>query len=503
MAILAGCVSQTYKDIDEDSKKLILKVDSAKAQASVIQFVKHSSKWYIPKIKQARVDMPEWCYKANDIGVYKKAPLRLIVKSLIDGLPVNVTYAPDVNKDLPITIASNRDVCDGLRKVSLASGYSFEVNDSQIRFKALEDRVVDVAFSPGISKYFMGSEKKQEGQGQGQGQGQQQGQGQITTQTSETLNKSSAYKGIEATLDPWNNLVATLRQMTSQKGFIGPNPVASNILLRDTPERVESMSRYIETLNRSVNRVIKIEMEIIEITRNDGDTEALDIKNIIESFNGSKGAITASAEFANSLFSDSNVPYLDFAITKPQDGQSESILVQALKRKGKVAVTKKQTAITLNNQIVRIKEVINDTYLAQSKKDATANVGVTDELIPGSVQSGLDMYALPREYNNMIQLHLSTAISNLLALGEVSSGNSKIQAPRLSEKEFDMIAILPPNTAVMLTGTSNVRTESSYSGTVDDRKFWLSELLGFNRSSSKEITETIILVSAHLIYKET
>ncbi|MDI5862165.1 hypothetical protein, partial [Shewanella xiamenensis] len=78
--------------------------------------------------------------------------------------------------------------------------------------------------------------------------------------------------------------------------------------------------------------------------------------------------------------------------------------------------------VTLNNQIAKMKDVVNDTYLAQSKKDSTANVGATDELIPGSVDSGLGLYALAREFEGKIQIHLTANMSNLMSIGEVTSG---------------------------------------------------------------------------------
>lgn len=498
LAFLAGCQTDTFQRIDKNADDTLARASSVVNKGD-FQYVKHSSKWYVPKIKQTRINMPDWCFSPQQIGIFKDAPLKLVVEALTENLAVNIDYGQGVNENLSITTPKNRDVCDGLDKISLASGYSYEVNDTKITFKALEDRLVDVTFAPGQSKYFMGNEKDSSGRSSNNS-----ASGNLVSVKSDVLNQSAAYKGVEASLDPWSNLLIVLNQMKSENGFIGPNEVASNVLLRDSPERVDSMEKYIKSLNRAVNRVISVELEMIELTTNEGDSNSFNLQNIVKSINNGKGSISFGTEFASQLFSDQNTPLLDIAYTKPTGAASESLLIQALKKHGKVTVTRKQRVITLNNQIVKLKDVINDTYLAQSKKDSTANVGATDELIPGSVQSGLDLYALAREYDGNIQLHLTANISNLMKMGEVISGKSKIQTPSVGERSFDTMALIPANMSLLLTGMSTSRDETDYSGTMDDKSgFWpFSDLFGYSRASKNQRTETIMLVTAGLVYKE-
>ncbi|QIR16536.1 hypothetical protein [Shewanella aestuarii] len=500
MVLLSGCHSRGYTESVQETENLQVKVRE-QDNANDYQFVKHSGKWFVPKLKQSRKDMPDWCYSPQQLGVFKDAPINLILQELTKTIPVNVVYGNDVDSSKRITVALNRDVCDGLEKVSLASGYSYTINDSKITLKALEDKTVSVAFAPGVNKYFLGKEKNTGGSSSEQGAG---GSSTVAV-TSESLTNASGFKGVEAELDPWTNLVSVLAQMKSEKGFIGPNPVASNILLRDTPEHVNAMEKYILGLNRAVNRVLSIEFQVIEVTTTDGEENGLNVQNIIKQFDGGNKAVTFGTEFANNILTDTNSPLLDIAFTQPAEGQSESLLIKALAQHGQVSVSRGQRVITLNNQVVRLKEVVNDTYLAQSKKDSTANVGATDELIPGTVQSGLDMYALAREYDGFIQLHLSANISNLLSIGEVSSGESKIQTPSVGEREFDTMAFIPPNKSLLLTGLTTSRNETAYQGTLDDKSgFWpFTDLFGYTRGGKKSRTETIILVNASVVYKES
>lgn len=498
--MIAGCQTNTFKSVDSGTKKITDKVESLE-NANEIKYVKHSKKWFVPKVKQSRINMPDWCFSPQQVGVFSNTPMEYIVAALTENLPVRVEYGAQVDKKMVLSVPSNRDVCDGLDKISLASGYSYEINDAKITFKALEDKVVEVTFAPGVSKYFMGNEKDA---GTNSSSGNTGSQNTVAVK-SDSLNQAASYKGIEAILNPWEDLVIALTQMKSPAGYIGPNYVASNVLLRDTPERVEAMERYIKTLNRAVNRVISVEVEVIEVTMNNGDENGLNLQNIVSSINNGKGAISFGTDFASNFFSDQSSTLLDIALTKPSVGESESILIKALKKHGKVTVAKKQRVITLNNQIVKMKDVINDTYLAQSKKDSTANVGATDELIPGTVESGIGLYALAREYEGKVQLHLTANMSNLMSIGEVTSGTSKIQTPSVTERQFDTMALIPANTTLLLTGMSTNRNETAYSGTLDDSSWFspLSDLFGYSRASKNQRTETIMLVTAGVVYKET
>lgn len=499
LVFAAGCQTRTFKDASSKVDEMELKVREHDTSNDT-QYVKRSSKWYVPKVTGRNKSLPDWCFSPQQLGVFVSTDLEVIMKKLIRHLPVNVIYGDGVDRKKEISVPNNRDVCDGLDKISLASGYSYEVDESRIYLNAFKDKVIDVAFMPGVDKYFIGKEKTQSSN-------QQQGAGETNTVTvtSDSITKSSAYKGITAELDPWGSLLSVLSQMKSSTGFIGPNRVASNVLLRDTPRRVDAMERYINELNRSVNKVIALEFQTIEVTYDDANENGINFQNIMAEINGGLGELNYGTKFASNIFAETQSPLLDIAFTKPTDGDSQSMLVQALQKHGRVSVTRNQRVITLNNQVVRLKEVMNDTYLAQTKKDSTANVGATDELIPGSVQSGIDMYAIAREFNGNIQFHLSTSISNLMKIGEVSSGDSKIQTPQVGEREFDTKALIPPNKALMITGLSTVRGETAYQGTLDDQSpvGQMSDLLGYMRSGKTSRTETITLVTASVVYKES
>ncbi|MDI5833288.1 type II secretion system protein GspD [Shewanella xiamenensis] len=498
--ILSGCKTPTYQNVDSANKALSDRISDLD-KANGFQYVKKSSKWYVPKVKQSRLNMPDWCFSPQQVGAFSSTPIEYIVKALTENLHIRIEYGPQVDRQMLLSIPSNRDVCDGLDKVSLASGYSYEINDAKITFKALEDRVVDVAFAPGVSKYYLGNDKDS-GKSKTSSSGTTQN---LVNVQSDTINEASSYKGTEAELNPWGDLISALNQMKSKDGNIFPNFVAANILLRDTPERVEAMERYITKLNRAVNRVISLEVEFIELTTNAGDENSFNLQNIVKSINNGKGSISFTSDFTSSLFPDQTSTLLDIAYTKPAVGESESALIRALKKHGKVTVGKRQRVVTLNNQIAKMKDVVNDTYLAQSKKDSTANVGATDELIPGSVDSGLGLYALAREFEGKIQIHLTANMSNLMSIGEVTSGTAKIQTPSVSQREFDTMALIPANTTLLLSGMANNRNETQYSGTVDDST-WLSpltDLFGYSRASKNQRTETIMLVTAGLMYKES
>ena len=74
-----GCQSRGFKESVAESDALELQVRNADV-ANEYKFVKNSSKWYVPKVRHARKDTPDWCYSPQQLGVFKDAPIKLVMQ---------------------------------------------------------------------------------------------------------------------------------------------------------------------------------------------------------------------------------------------------------------------------------------------------------------------------------------------------------------------------------------------------------------------------------------
>jgi type II secretory pathway component GspD/PulD (secretin) len=98
------------------------------------------------------------------------------------------------------------------------------------------------------------------------------------------------------------------------------------------------------------------------------------------------------------------------------------------------------------------------------------------------------MYFLPRVVNGRVALTVSTNISTLERINEVSSGESMIQTPQLNSRELYQNAVMSSGETLVLAGFRQMRDSKN------DEKVLGLTLLG-GRTTGKERSELLFLIT--------
>ncbi|PKO57913.1 MAG: hypothetical protein CVU24_18125 [Betaproteobacteria bacterium HGW-Betaproteobacteria-18] len=233
------------------------------------------------------------------------------------------------------------------------------------------------------------------------------------------------------------------------------NMASGAIVITDTKDSVERIGKYIESENDLLNRQVRIELREILVEDTGSSSVGLDINLVYNRFRDAglsvDGLTTNSPNYniastAPKTLVDAATGSMTLNVTNAASYfNGTSVAAQALNGVGKVVSDSTRSVITTNRTPVRLQDVTDRAYLAETKP---ASGGTTDGgssgvpgLTPGIVTYGDNVTVVPTVGNNGdVLLQLFSTRSNLVELNSVSTGSGatlqQINTPVLSRKKF-------------------------------------------------------------------
>lgn len=258
-----------------------------------------------------------------------------------------------------------------------------------------------------------------------------------------------------STIDVWKSLQKTAKAV-SGGATVTADASSGTITVTGTPDQISQVADWIETLRATLSKQVAVTIHIYNVElnheQNYGFNPTLAFKNAAKSFGlslaGAPAPLIASGTspftFGASILNTATGAAGEFAGTQAA--------VQALATLGHVSQVFSQSRVTLNGQPAAIQVAQQTGYLAESEVSATANVGSTTGLIPGTVTTGFTGTITPRVVGNRILLGMNMEISSLVNLKTESSGGASIQVPTTTDTVVNQSAALRSGSTLMITG---------------------------------------------------
>lgn len=326
----------------------------------------------------------------------------------------------------------------------------------------------------------------------GQSQSSQGGQGlPLTEATAQGEHKTTA--------SVWAEIEAAIKAMLSSEGVYAIGERTGTVTVRDRPDRVEIVRRYLDEVAASLSRQVDMQVTIYRVVTNDRDTRGLNWNVLFQNMLGHYGfQITTLAGRPNvageglSSFILS-VPQRDSNGVPNRYGGSQMML-DALSRIGRTSVVQNSSILTANNKPAPFKVVKRTSYLARVSQNLSGiggtfvNTGPTLE--PGSVETGLNLYMLPhvQKDGKRLLLKLMMSLSSLESLDSFGTEQATIQLPQTASREFIHEVWLNSGETLVLAGFESVDTSMDTRSPLD-RRLWL---LG-GRSAAGSGTERVVV----------
>ncbi|WP_353980874.1 PilN family type IVB pilus formation outer membrane protein [Salinicola endophyticus] len=281
--------------------------------------------------------------------------------------------------------------------------------------------------------------------------------------------------------------------LTPGVGRMSMSTSTGSVTVKDVPAVIDQVSRYVERLNKLLTQQVVINAKVINVRLSRSDALGIDWGAVYQSAAKSLGIkLGASGNAAINGASQLTFNVLD---TSNSTLAGTRAILSALSKQGAVSVSASPSATTTNLQPVPIQVARQTAYLQSSSTTATTDVGLTSELTPGTVTTGLNMnvlpYVLPESGSNEILLQFNISLSSLIALRTVSSGDQSIQVPEIDSRSFSQRVRIRSGETLVLTGFDQTSDSADRSGVGNPNNI----LLGGQRSAEHQRDVVVILLT--------
>lgn len=279
-------------------------------------------------------------------------------------------------------------------------------------------------------------------------------------------------------------LRATIESMLSSYGRYSYSPSTGSLNVTDTPDVIRQVARYVESQNDSLAQQILLDIKVLSVKLDDSDSLGIDWDLVYQSASQQAGFASAFSDIASSAGSGS-IRIID----ADSSWNGSQVLINALSEQGRVSTISSPSLTTTNLQPTPIQVARQVGILARAPVTNLEGGQSIQDLVPGTVNAGLNMTALPYIIgNHEMLLQFAIELSELRDIRVVESGGSRIEIPELDSRIFSQRVKLRDKETLILSGFEQERNRSSRKGTGYARNF----LMGGGMSS--ETTREVIVI---------
>lgn len=295
--------------------------------------------------------------------------------------------------------------------------------------------------------------------------------------------------------DIWGKTLENVKSMLSEDGKVVTNQSSGTVTVTDSPQIHAKIKQYVNHINSKLSRQVAISAKVYSFQANDVKDYGYSIKALFEDMNDK---VSATLSGANVLDIDNPSGLLSAAILKNDDPESAALnqwgnseaIIKALNTEGDVQLITSGSGITMNNQPLPIQNVNRQGYL----KSSSTTLGETDtttELEGGMITTGFSLSATPHILeNNKVVLQYNITLSKLENLKDIESGDSKIQLPETTSRNFMQQVTMRMGETLFLAGFQKNRN------TLDSNKS-AGGLFGWQKSGHAEQNMVLIAITVN------
>lgn len=271
-------------------------------------------------------------------------------------------------------------------------------------------------------------------------------------------------------MDVWQEVQENVEALLSSEGTISISPTAGLITVRDTPSVLSRVEKQLDEYNRIYSKQVMLHVEVYAVERSQGDDYSLNWNAMWErasnalgfSYQGA-GGTSAGPAFTINVSDESSAFF------------GSNVVGRALSTIGNTTLLTSGTVITLNGKTVPLNVSREQAYLQSSSSSISGEHSMSSTtLTPGVATEGFAMNFTPKILDsNQVLLHYSIDLSVIEDIETFSAGDSAIQLPRRSVRNFLQEVSVRSGRSLVLTGFQQAQGVNSGNGPFSPKAWFL------------------------------
>jgi MSHA type pilus biogenesis protein MshL len=210
---------------------------------------------------------------------FDNAPLGEVIAAITNGTDLNLSVVSGIDLARPVTVKlKNTTFSEALNMVVVkGSGYAWKIEEDCLYITRFEERIyhLDYLDMTGDTEIEVG--------------------GDMLASSVENSGVTGKYqikaKRTAKNIDVWSGIQKSLEGLKSPAGILQINRTAGIIYLADTPRKIASMVKFLDSLTESLHRQVFIEAKILEVSLSDSYKYGIDWSKLEIGFKSSSSAM--------------------------------------------------------------------------------------------------------------------------------------------------------------------------------------------------------------------
>ena len=379
--------------------------------------------------------------------VFDQVSLGIAVSAVVGESELNLAVDSDINLSRLVTVrlknVTMEEALDMI--VEKGAGYAWKVQDGTLHVRRFEERIyqMDYLDMVGETDIDVGGDMLASGvEGAGV-----KGKYQVTG------------KREAKNTNVWGGITAALEGIKSPDGVLRVDPNAGIIYMADTPAKIETMVRLLDSLSEALHRQVFIEARILEVTLSDNSRYGLDWSKMSVGFSATGGDIAKNLPDVLSIGINSGS-----RLFLSNQSQLTAVL-DFLKTQGDVSVISNPHISVMNNQSAVLTVGYQFPYGDIESVDRNQETGVLT--IGATIKRailGLQLGLTPQiSKDGIVTLHIVPTITRIQGTERVEIPTGATSVQNISNPIIDLrelattVRVREGNTVVLAGLISQIR----------------------------------------------
>lgn len=257
----------------------------------------------------------------------------------------------------------------------------------------------------------------------------------------------------------------------------------SAVIVRTSPSVMREVDQFVDSVIKSIERQVKLEITVIQYTSSDESEFGADIDLAINSANASLGLTTTAPSLTNTI-----TPATAAFEQLTGDFAGSKAVIRALSTTGRVGVTTSNRVFAANHKLQeidlsKVEEYISETTVSYEGSDGDIpNYSITKAV----TSEGVKMMVLPTITDSYVMLSLNGTLTKANGFKDDEIGSITVRSPRTTTSKFNLTGRFRFNETFLVTHLRQQSDESQETSYMD---------IPTGVKGAKAVTNTLVLLT--------